>query len=118
LFSNLIKTLLGRTSADSFPAPPPRQPQWISNPWHAVSIIPSARACRLARSLTNVRFLSQQAPTLPLADCTVRPCSCRYRHFQDRRTSARRDSEWVGTRMGWAGQERRVSRGRRSTDHA
>lgn len=118
MFSKLIKTLLGRTSADSFPAPPPRQPQWISNPWHAVSIIPSARACRLARSLTNVRFLSQQAPTLPLADCTVRPCSCRYRHFQDRRTSARRDSEWVGTRMGWAGQERRVSRGRRSTDHA
>jgi hypothetical protein len=116
--SKLINSLLGRKPADVVPTAAPLQRQWISNPWHAVSIIPSARSCRLARSLANVRFLSQQAPILPLADCTVRPCTCRYRHFQDRRTSSRRDSELVGSRLGWSGNERRVARGRRSTDHA
>jgi hypothetical protein len=117
LFRKLIESFLRGKSAEDVPAPA-AQRQWISNPWHAVSIIPSARACRLVHGFANERFLSRQAPTLPLPDCTVRPCTCRYRHFQDRRTSSRRDSELVGSRLGWAGHERRVTRGRRGTDHA
>jgi hypothetical protein len=118
LFRKLIDSFLRGKPADSVAAPVVRQRLRISNPWHAVSIVPQARACRLARSFADVRFLSRDAPNLPLADCTVRPCTCHYRHFQDRRTSLRRDSELVGSRLGWAGHERRVSRGRRSTDHS
>jgi len=118
LLNKLLKTLLRGKSADPVPSAESTQRQWISNPWHAVAIVPCARACRLARNLSNVRYLSQQAPVLPLADCTIRPCTCRYRHFQDRRSSPRRDSDVVGSRLGWAGNERRASRGRRSTDGA
>jgi len=108
--------LLSRGKAAGVTADASRERQWISNPWHAVSIVPSARSCRLARSVAEVRFLSQQAPQLPMADCTVRPCTCRYRHFQDRRDMSRRDSDLVGSQLAWMGQDRRVSRGRRSTD--
>ena len=90
--------------------------QWISNPWHAVGIVPSLESCAAAHSASNVRYLSQEAPVLPLAGCTAGKCTCRYRHFQDRRGSPRRDSDIIGPRMGWPGRERRVAHGRRSTD--
>jgi hypothetical protein len=92
------------------------QRQWISNPWHAVGIIPCLDACGAAQSVRNVRYLSQEAPTLPLKGCTAGKCTCRYRHFQDRRGSPRRDADIIGPRMGFAGRERRLAHGRRSTD--
>jgi len=122
LIGKLIKSLFGAKAAESSPAPEPAQNtvearrQWISNPWHAVAIIPCAHACPTAKGASNVRYLSREAPTLPLAGCTARKCTCRYRHFQDRRSSPRRDSDLIGPRMGWPGRERRVASGRRGTD--
>ena len=31
------------------------------------------------------RYLSKDAPRLPLRDCTESGCTCRYRHYEDRR---------------------------------
>jgi hypothetical protein len=101
-------------SARTLSAEPRRQ--WISNPWHAVGIIPCLEACSAAQAVRSVRFLSQEAPVLPLKGCTTAKCACRYRHFQDRRGSPRRDADIIGPRMGWPGRERRVAHGRRSTD--
>lgn len=127
LIGNLIKTLFKGKSAASAEASrgrstePSRKAEvsrshWISNPWHAVTILPCPRACPAARSLGRVRYLSGEAPPLPLADCTMNACTCRYRHHQDRRSSPRRDSDVVGARANWAGKERRAVPGRRNTD--
>lgn len=97
------------------PSAEPRR-QWISNPWHAVGISPCLEACAAAQAARSVRYLSQEAPVLPLKGCTTAKCACRYRHFQDRRTETRRDVDIIGPRMGWPGRERRVAHGRRSTD--
>ena len=45
----------------------------ITNPYHAVSIVPGAACCNAARELRFQRFLSKEAPPLPLASCTMSP---------------------------------------------
>lgn len=90
--------------------------QWISNPWHAVGIVPGPRACHAARTAGNTRYLSKEAPRLPLPSCGAHSCGCHYRHYQDRRRSPRRAADVAASRINWAGRERRAARGRRSTD--
>lgn len=62
--------------------------------WHAVSVKPAAGACPAALSGKNRRWLSREAPMLPLPGCT-RPdtCQCTYQHHDDRRSGGRRASE-------------------------
>jgi hypothetical protein len=89
---------------------------WISNPWHAVSVVPCQDACKAVRQSNRMRFLSNEAPTLPLAGCTSHACRCRYQHHNDRRASLRRVADVVSSKRHWSGSERRESRGRRGTD--
>jgi hypothetical protein len=89
---------------------------WVTNPWHAVSIVSGTPACHKARSLARARFLSSQAPPLPLQECELRRCSCRYRHHEDRRRLARRAADVAASGAYWRGPERRGSSGRRMTD--
>ena len=89
-----------------------------SKPWHAVSIVGRGSCCAAFDSYRGARFLSGQAPRLPLAACD-RPqaCTCTYRHYPDRRIEQRRDSN-AGAPLGTAkpAAEKRRSRGRRITD--
>jgi hypothetical protein len=59
--------------------------------WHAVSVKPGMGACPVATSATQQRWLSREAPQLPLPGCT-RPdtCCCTYQHHEDRRAGGRR----------------------------
>lgn len=88
-----------------------------ANPFHAVGISPGACACKAALAMMGERFLSAEAPTLPLAACdSAQKCTCRHQHFEDRRHLQRRgDDHWESGRQ-WIGPERRQSRGRRATD--
>jgi hypothetical protein len=88
----------------------------ITNPYHAVSIVPGGSCCNAARELRTQRFLSREAPPLPLAGCTVASCRCSYKHFDDRRMRARRSADRMGQPPPWAGAERRAPTGRRQTD--
>ena len=93
----------------------------ISNPYHAVSIMPGQGACKAARKEVESRFLSSEAPVLPLKACDAARCTCRYRHHPDRRSDEPRREEDVGitTMVGaWNGrvERRRNGRGRRITD--
>jgi hypothetical protein len=63
----------------------PRQHIRVSNPWHAVAIQPGSRHCRVVVARLGERYLSREAPRLPLAGCTASSCTCRYRHYDDRR---------------------------------
>lgn len=58
----------------------------LSNPWHAVSIEAAEDGCGWAKALRGRRFLSPEAPQMPLDDCDAATCRCRYRHHDDRRS--------------------------------
>jgi hypothetical protein len=85
--------------------------------WHAVSIVIGAGACPAAIALGKRRFLSKEAPRLPLADCTSpAACKCSYRHHKDRRSTPRRWSDQGGSSRYRSEGERRSQRGRREDD--
>ncbi|MGB5132449.1 MAG: hypothetical protein WBO00_07535 [Steroidobacteraceae bacterium] len=65
-----------------------------SKRWHAVSVKPCPGACVAAASNRQRRWLSREAPQLPLPGCT-RPdtCRCTYQHHDDRRAGGRRAEE-------------------------
>lgn len=63
----------------------PQEKIHLSNPWHAVTIQPGPKCCKAVEARLGQRFLSKDAPPLPLKDCTESACRCRYRHYDDRR---------------------------------
>lgn len=64
-----------------------------STPYHAVSIQPGPQACVAAKELRGQKFLSIDAPQLPLRNCSSGDCQCRFTHHADRRGKADRRSE-------------------------
>lgn len=84
----------------------------------AVSIVPGSGSCEAALALKGRRFLGTEAPRIPLAECTrAGSCRCVYRKYSDRRAGPRRTEEHTGMRRtAGGGPERRIGRGRRSTD--
>lgn len=110
------KDLLGPT-AELKPLAPKRPPR----PWHAVSIVPGSQSCAGAAGLARKRFLSREAPSLPLKACDQAQCTCHYEHHDDRRKGPRRASELgvsVDSYYGLEKVDKRggPKRGRRKTD--
>ncbi|MBK6289224.1 MAG: hypothetical protein IPJ33_06385 [Gammaproteobacteria bacterium] len=64
-----------------------------SNEFHAVSVVCGKEACEGVRRLSQKRFLSKDAPQLPLSYCSSKSCNCRYVHFADRRGGEERREE-------------------------
>ena len=60
--------------------------------FHAVSITYSGQACKAASELSGRRFLATAAPRLPLPECDVLECKCRFAHHDDRRSNKDRRS--------------------------
>lgn len=86
--------------------------------WRAVSIIPGERCCRSAQRCGSHRWLSTQAPRLPLPACDAAVCDCRYRHHPDRRSRSRRRVDREEIARHFEGTDRRrADRGRRASDH-
>jgi len=88
------------------------------NRWHAVAIVPGATRCQAAEAAKGRRFLSAEAPTLPLRECDTAACTCKYRHYDDRRGTPRRSEEarGGGLRSRTGDGDRRANRGRRELD--
>ena len=62
--------------------------------WRAVSVVPGGIACELALQLRGRRFLTREAPRLPLTECNRQnECQCKYQHLPDRRGSSRREAD-------------------------
>ena len=55
------------------------------NKFHAVSVNVRSDCCGAAKGLKTKRFLRDEVPQLPLADCDQLSCRCRYLHHEDRR---------------------------------
>lgn len=89
-----------------------------SSRWSAVSIVCTSASCAAAQALKGRRYLSTEAPRLPLKDCaSPGTCPCVYRKYADRRAGPRREAESSGLRRSSPNPERRRARGRRSTDN-
>ena len=91
------------------------------NAYEAVSIHPYKDRCTDAQQVAGQRFLSSEAPPLPLENCTSEKCHCVYMHHSDRRSGTDRranhnSSEEFLTARG--SQNRRSSHGRRASDLA
>jgi hypothetical protein len=67
-------------------APPPK----AGGRFSGVEIRTRGGACRAAQALRGRRFLSKDAPSLPLPDCTHATCACSFSKLPDRRTEGRR----------------------------
>jgi hypothetical protein len=86
--------------------------------YQAVSIRHPARCCGAVQSLDSQRFLSSEAPDLPLSTCsTPGQCQCCYRILGDRRGDPQRDAG-VGPPARALGANRRWWRGRRGAGTA
>jgi len=70
--------------------------------FHAVSIKYAGRACAAAKNLSGRRFLATAAPKLPLSDCDILDCNCRFVHHEDRRAHKDRRSPFGPGGMGGA----------------
>jgi hypothetical protein len=92
------------------------EPAAASNPYHAVSIVPGLESCAASHRFTGMRFLSRQAPKLPLPSCDAAHCTCRFKHHKDRRTGPRRRDEQGMMHGHWQGAEKRRTGGRRADD--
>ncbi len=108
------RALFGRGEPEPAPAPAKK----TANPFHSVTIVTGPRACAAARALSDRRFLSREAPALPLKACDCAGCSCRYEHYDDRRKSGRRARDLGVSIDGYDGGEKRTKakRGRRKSD--
>lgn len=91
-------------------------------PWHAVSIVARPEACPATERLRHKRFLSDEAPPLPVPECSSPwRCKCIYRHYPDRRAILRRATDRGGLPNPKVGVEMREgpqARGRRADDQA
>ena len=118
----LIWLLVRRRNASSKSKAEPAAPRVSqeSSEYHAVSIRFQSNACKAAREMEGRRFLSSAAPRLPLAECDVLECSCRFLHHKDRRTGRDRRSPFgpggIGGGTGKFEQEQRQGHGRRKSD--
>ena len=68
--------------------------------FHAVSIKFDNNACEAAQKMSGRRFLSSAAPRLPLPECDVLECNCRFAHHKDRRASKDRRSPFAAAGFG------------------
>jgi len=84
---------------------------------NGVSIRHAGNCCKAVKDVEAQRFLSAEAPNLPLADCsTPNLCQCKYRHHTDRREDPRRNTEVGLLERGLAGFNRRFLSGRHPRD--
>jgi len=89
--------------------------------FHAVSMRYSMNACEAAKAITGRRFLSSDAPRLPLPGCDSHDCHCKYTHHADRRSGDDRRTPYdTGTFAKYGANaaqiERRERKGRRQQD--
>jgi hypothetical protein len=96
-------------------------PKPAASAYHAVSIKLADYPCSAAEEIAGKRFLSGEAPKLPLPGCTdPSSCSCRFVHHKDRRTGRDRRSPFgpagFGPVTGKYEQEKRSGEDRRTRD--
>ncbi|TAA47240.1 hypothetical protein [Corallincola spongiicola] len=93
--------------------------QVIDQRYHAVSIEQGLICCRHVEKLQHQRYLSHEAPHIPLPGCDQPTCQCRYKHHSDRRNRHNDRRDIYGVKQALfdvlTTGERRKTRDRRAT---
>ena len=78
-------------------------------PYRAVSVVPDILTqCSAVVELRSQRFLSVEAPSLPLPSCSLPDqCQCKYKYWNDRRGMDRRALQGELSNHYFAGDDRR-----------
>jgi hypothetical protein len=86
--------------------------------YHCVEVRKGSPACKAVLELGNTRFLPEEAPSLPLAGCTVARCTCSYIHHDDRREEDRRHpyKQWASLPPTVDGERREKTERRKSSE--
>ena len=86
--------------------------------WRSVRVRPGKISCKRVAAITDQIFLSKDAPSLPLENCTTKGCRCHYAFLDDRRGGEDRRIELgqAGEFLPAYGSERRWAEGRRDVD--
>lgn len=114
--------LIRRTRATTKKRPPRPNRLGKAQPdpqFHAVSLEISGTACEAAKAIEDKRFLSSAAPHIPLPECDVADCNCRFIHHKDRRAGIDRRKQYRKVLIGEQGppvKEKRHRGDRRSSD--
>jgi len=89
----------------------------VNKLFHGVAVRPRGDdCCQAVDALGTQRFLSEDAPLLPLAECSnPQRCRCVYEHFDERRDNLRRETD-IGMPVRLHADEKRAGHGRRITD--
>ena len=87
----------------------------------ALSIMPGRVCCTAAQNQSKLRYLKDEAPSLPLRECDASRCLCAFAEHTDRRIARNSDRRMgIGLQSELYGSqgepERRKRRGRRATD--
>jgi len=68
------------------------------NLFASVSIAHDFDSCETVQGYSNIRFLTKDAPLVPLKNCAKKHiCNCKYIHHKDRRSASRRSSFNAGS---------------------
>ncbi|HEY6598994.1 MAG TPA: hypothetical protein VIZ30_06770 [Pseudomonadales bacterium] len=72
-----------------------QRPGTVRQLFHGVAIeAPEGHGCRAVLALSEQRYLAHEAPHFPLDNCDRRAsCRCKYRHYSDRRSALRRETD-------------------------
>jgi len=80
------------------------------HPYHCVEIEPlysgdkthtQVKACSCVLKQKGARYLSNNAPQLPLPKCDSKKCTCHYKHHDDRRSANRRSCNEIHRQLYW-----------------
>jgi len=76
--------------------------------YHCVEVCAGVHACKAVRQFGRVRYLSSEAPGLPVSGCTAQQCACSYVHHPDRREDDRRNpyGQWANLPPAMVGERR------------
>ena len=102
------------TGGSRSPAATRRSVSAAQQSYRAASLACDALACQAAKDMRGEKFLTGEAPHLPLRDCDRGQCNCHLAFHNDRRSSnkERRNLQPQSDTDG----DRRMSNGRRRTD--
>ena len=88
--------------------------------WRSVKIRPGLMSCKRVGTIAGQIFLAEEAPSLPLENCTEEDCRCHYIFLEDRRSGMDRRVELgrFGEFVSSYRSEKRYHAGRRYADQA
>lgn len=118
-FYLLLAKLLSRKPPNARPARSAvAEGEQADTRWRAVKVAPGLICCDAVSELSGQVFLSRLSPKLPMDECTVEECRCKYIHLEDRRNGGDRRVALgeLDSYLPFNQQERRKSEGRREAD--